>query len=102
MANCVICIETENNGELCQPLKSMVSSETCGCDYSVHPVCLNEWMIKKDFKCLICGGHLKYKTSMLYNVLIKIFSWVFICFVANAGLVMIMYILVVVFTSIFV
>lgn len=102
MSNCVICIDAENNGELCQPLKSVVSSDTCGCDYSIHPSCLNEWMTKKDFKCLICGGHLEYKTSALYNVLRKIFSWIFICFIANAGLVMVMYILVVIATSIFV
>lgn len=107
MDSCVICIETRKDGKSCQSLKSMVSSETCDCDYSVHPSCLNEWMMKKDFKCLICRGHLKYKVwrfdvwirnardNTLY-IVYKFFGWMFVCFIANAGLLILFYFLTIV------
>ena len=104
MNNCVICIETHKDGDRCQSLKSLVSSETCDCDYSVHSSCLHEWMTKKDFKCLICGGHLKYKNNLsliIYEVLCRFAGCILLCIIGNLAIVLIMYLLVVIITSIF-
>lgn len=106
MNNCVICIDTEKNGELCKPLKSIVSSETCHCDYSVHSSCLNEWMTKKDFKCLICGGHLKYKNNIsliyaVYGIVCRFAGCIFLCVICMLAIVLIMYLLVVIVASSF-
>lgn len=107
MNNCVICIETHKDGERCQSLKSLISSETCGCNYSVHSSCLHEWMTKKDFKCLICGGHLKYKNNLsliyaVYRIVCRIMGYIMLCIIGNLAIVLIMYIFVIIAASVFV
>lgn len=96
METCIICIETHKDGKPCKPLTSLVSSETCVCDYYVHSSCLDEWITKKNSKCLICGEPLEYKSSILFYYL---FAWIFVCVISNIGLVLIVYMLSVVITS---
>lgn len=50
---CFICLETEHPSE--EPLVDSKLLRTCGCRFSVHPVCWNLWLQdKSDFDCPIC------------------------------------------------
>lgn len=57
--SCFICLDTEGvDGE---PLVDSKIVRNCGCKFSVHPACWNEWMKgKTDYDCPICR-----KDSML-------------------------------------
>lgn len=57
--SCFICLSDEHeNGE---PLVDSKLLRNCGCKFSVHPACWNEWMKgKSDYDCPICR-----KDSML-------------------------------------
>lgn len=57
--SCFICLETDMvNGE---PLVDSKLLRNCGCIFSVHPACWNEWLKgKSDYDCPICR-----KDSML-------------------------------------
>ena len=57
--SCFICLSSESDqGE---PLVDSKLLRTCGCKFSVHPACWNEWMKdKSDYDCPICR-----KDSML-------------------------------------
>jgi len=50
---CFICLEDDLvNGE---PLVDSKLLRSCGCQFSVHPACWNEWMKgKSDYDCPIC------------------------------------------------
>jgi len=57
--SCFICLETTHDSG--EPLVSSQLLRNCGCKFSVHPVCWNEWMKDKtDYDCPICR-----KDSML-------------------------------------
>lgn len=56
---CFICLTSEN--EKGEPLVSSKLLRTCGCNFSVHPDCWNQWIKdKSDYDCPICR-----KDSML-------------------------------------
>ena len=50
---CFICLAVENDkGE---PLVDSKLLRTCGCKFTVHPACWNEWLKDKtDYDCPIC------------------------------------------------
>jgi hypothetical protein len=57
--SCFICLSADM--EQGEPLVDSKLLRTCGCKFSVHPVCWNEWMKdKSDYDCPICR-----KDSML-------------------------------------
>lgn len=57
--SCFICLSPDM--EQGEPLVDSKLLRTCGCKFSVHPVCWNEWMKdKSDYDCPICR-----KDSML-------------------------------------
>ena len=50
---CFICLSNENDKE--EPLVDSRLLRTCGCKFSVHPACWNEWLKDKtDYDCPIC------------------------------------------------
>lgn len=50
---CFICLSVENDFE--EPLVSSKLLRTCGCKFTVHPACWNEWLKdKSDYDCPIC------------------------------------------------
>lgn len=50
---CFICLSAENEKD--EPLVNSKLLRTCGCHFTVHPACWNEWMKDKtDYDCPIC------------------------------------------------
>lgn len=57
--SCFICLEDDLVNE--EPLVDSKLLRNCGCQFSVHPACWNQWMKgKSDYDCPICR-----KDSML-------------------------------------
>lgn len=50
---CFICLSIENDKE--EPLVDSKLLRTCGCKFTVHPACWNEWIKdRSDYDCPIC------------------------------------------------
>lgn len=50
---CFICLSVEH--EQGEPLVDSKLLRTCGCKFTVHPTCWNQWMTDKtDYDCPIC------------------------------------------------
>lgn len=59
--SCFICLGTDGDTSVEEPLVDSQLLRNCGCRFSVHPACWNEWMKgKSDYDCPICR-----KDSML-------------------------------------
>ena len=59
--SCFICLGTESDIDVEEPLVDSQLLRNCGCKFSVHPACWNEWMKEKsDYDCPLCR-----KDSML-------------------------------------
>ena len=97
MELCSICIETFRDGEKCVPLKRLVDSELCRCNYVIHSACLHDWMTQKNNNCLICSEQLQIKRNPCVRALRRFFQYcvfltfaiIYICFIViSSGIAM--------------
>lgn len=69
--SCFICLSSDlEQGE---PLVDSVMLRNCGCKFSVHPACWNQWMVgKSDFDCPLCRKNSMLRTKIPPNPVLSV------------------------------